>query len=81
LRKLWESLELEILRVLEATHRLRESPEWELCQLTAKNPEMLDGVVAKQIAGLEKEIGALTSEAERLGKEIEELTGTPPGAR
>jgi len=75
LRQLWESLELEILSVLEATNRLRESPEFELYELTAKQPEMLDSVVAKQVAGLEKEISELASEAERLGKEIEELTG------
>ncbi len=29
LRKLWESLELEILSVLEATNRLRESADFE----------------------------------------------------
>ena len=75
LRKLWESLELEILSVLEAINRLRESADFELYELTAKQPEMLDRVVAKQVAGLEKEISELASEAERLGKEIEELTG------
>ena len=64
LRKLWESLELEILSVLEASNRLRESAEWELCELTAK-----------QTALLGKEISRLASEAERLGREIEELTG------
>ena len=32
-------------------------------------------MVAKQVAGLEKEISELANEAERLGKEIEELTG------
>ena len=75
LRQLWESLELEILRVLEATNRLRESAEWELYELTAKQPEMLDSVVAKQTALLEKEISSLAGEAERLGREIGELTG------
>ena len=75
LRQLWESLELEILRVLETTNRLRESPEWELHELTAKQPEMLDSVVAKQTALLEKEISGLAGEAERLGREIGELTG------
>ena len=75
MRKLWESLELEILRVLEATNRLRESPDFELDSLTAKQPEMLDRVVAKQTALLEKEISRLASEAERLGREIGELTG------
>ena len=74
LRKLWESLELEILSVPEATNRLRESPEFELYELTAKKPEMLDGVVAKQIAGLEKEIAKLKAEAEGFPKEIETLT-------
>ena len=75
LQKLWESLELEILRVLEATNRLRESPDFELYELTAKKPEMLDSVVAKQTALLEKEISGLANEAERLGREIGELTG------
>ena len=74
LRQLWESLELEILSVLEATNRLRASPEFELYELTAKQPEMLDSVVAKQTALLEKEISSLASEAERLGREIGELT-------
>jgi len=81
LRKLWESLELEILSVLEATNRLRESPEFELYELTAKQPEMLDGVVAKQTAGLEVEIAKLKSEAVRLEKAIEELTGGAPMGR
>ena len=75
LRKLWESLELEILSVLEAGNRLLESADFELYELTAKQPEMLDRVVAKQTALLEKEISSLASEAERLGREIGELTG------
>jgi len=42
---------------------------------------MLDSVVAKQVAGLEREISSLASEAERLGREIGELTGkNGPGA-
>ena len=81
LRQLWESLELEIPRVLEATNRLRECPEFELYELTVKQPEMLDSVVAKQTAGLETEIGKLKTEAERVAKEIEELTGqAAPGS-
>lgn len=43
-------------------------------ELTAKQPEMLDSVVAKQVAGLEVEIASLTKDAERLAKEIGELT-------
>ena len=75
LQKLWESLELEILSELEATHRLRESPEFELYELTAKSPEMPDRVVAKQTALLEKENRKLTNEAAQLATEIAELSG------
>ena len=75
LRKLWESLEMEILAVLEATNRLRESPEFELLGLTAKEPALFDRVVAKHTAVLEKEIAGLTSEAEGLENEITGLTG------
>ena len=66
--------------MLEATYWLRESAEWEIYELTAKQPKMLDSVVAKQIAGPEKEIAKLKGEAKQLGKEIEELTAQPaPG--
>ncbi len=74
LQKLLESLELEILSVLEATNRLRESPEFELYELVGKNPEMLDSVVAKRTALLEKEIAKLKDEALQLAQEIGELT-------
>ena len=75
LRKLWESLEMEILSVLEATNRLHESAEFELHELIAKKPEMLDSVVVKQTEQIEAEINALKGEADQLGKEIGELTG------
>lgn len=74
LGKLLESLEMEILSILEATNQLRESPEFELYELTAKNAEMFDEVVSKQAALLEKEIIDLTNEADRLSKDIGELT-------
>ena len=63
--------------MLEATNRLRESADFELYELTAKQPEMLERVVAKQTALLETEISRLASEAERLGREIAELTAQP----
>lgn len=73
-RKLLESLEAEILSVLEVTHQLRESPEFELYELTAKNAEMFDAVVSKQTTLLKKEIIDLTNEADQLSREIGELT-------
>ena len=53
LHRLWQSLEMEIVRVLEATNRLHESAEWELAGLVEKQPGMLDGVVAKQTGAIE----------------------------
>ncbi len=61
---------------MEATNQLRESPEFELYELTAKNAEMFDEVVSKQTTLLEKEISKLKAEANHLGKEIEALS--PP---
>ena len=51
LHRLWQSLEMEIVRVLEAANRLHESAEWELAGLVEKQPEMLDGVVARPAKG------------------------------
>jgi DNA polymerase-3 subunit epsilon len=80
LRKLLESLEAEIVGVIEATNRLRESAEFELHALVEKRPEMFESVVARQIAQLEVETAALKAEAAELAKEIESLTGQPaPG--
>jgi hypothetical protein len=74
LGKLLESLEMEILNILEATNQLRESPEFELYKLTARNAEMFDQVVSEQTMLLEKEIIDLTNEADQLSKEIGKLT-------
>jgi hypothetical protein len=75
LRRLWESLELEILRVLEASNALKESPDYELHRLTTQTPAFFAETVRRHIESLEKEIALLISEAEELAKEIEELTG------
>ncbi len=74
LEKLYLSLTAEIRSVLEAHRRLRESPEFELYELTTKKPAMLDTVAEKQTKLLEKEIAELKSEAERLAGEIAKLT-------
>ncbi len=56
-----ESLEPEILSILEATIQLYGSPEFELYELTAKNAKMFDEVVSKQTTLLGKEIIDLTN--------------------
>ncbi len=75
LRRLWESLEAEILAVIEATNALKESPDWELHQLVQREPKFFDQVVEKQIKGIKAELAELKSQAEKLANEIQELTG------
>ena len=75
LHRLWEGIELEIIRVLEAGHALKESPDYELHRLTTQTPAFFDETVRRHVESLEKELGLLQSQAEELAKEIEELTG------
>jgi len=78
LEKLLESLEAEIRSVQDAHERLRESPEFELYELTAKKTSMLDTVAEKQTKQLEAEIAELKNEATQLATEIRRLSGNPP---
>jgi len=77
LRRLWESIELEVVRVLEAMNELRESPDYELHRLTQQSPEFFDETVSLHLESLDKELASLQSEANKLAGEIEELTGEP----
>jgi DNA polymerase-3 subunit epsilon len=75
LRRLWTRIELEIIRVLEAGHTLKESPDYELHRLTTQTPTFFDETVKRHIESLEKELAVLETESGELAKEIEELTG------
>ena len=55
LRRLYESLQLEIITVLEALGQLRESPEYELCQISETKPGVLDELAAERASQLERE--------------------------
>lgn len=77
LRKLLKSLELEIVRILEATSRVRASPEFELQALIGKNPELFDRVATKREKVLKQEIADLRLRANQLARQIEEITGNP----
>jgi DNA polymerase-3 subunit epsilon len=78
LRRLYETLQLEIIGVIESLGQLRESPEYELWQISEKKPGVLDELAAERAKVLEKERAALEKEAERLAGEIEELAGEAP---
>ncbi|MBI2949330.1 MAG: hypothetical protein HYY23_16945 [Verrucomicrobia bacterium] len=75
LGRLHETLLLEIIAVLESLNRLRESPDYELCQLSEQKPGLLDELVVERTKTLEKECTKLEQQAERLAEEIKELSG------
>ncbi len=75
----WESIELEIVRVLEAMNELRETPDYELHRLTERSPEFFDETVSRHLESLETELATLQTEAEALAGEIAELTGEGAG--
>ncbi len=75
LRRLYETLQLEIIGVIESLGQLRESPDYELCQLSERTPSLLAELAAERAKVLEKESAELEKEAKRLAVEIEELAG------
>ena len=75
LRRLHETLQLEIITVIESLGRLRESPEYELCQISEQKPGVLDELAAERTKLLEKESAELEVQAGRLAEEIKELSG------
>ena len=79
MRRLWESIELEIIRVLEAINQLKDSPDYELHRLTTQSPAFFDETVRRHVESLEKELSTLQTQADELAQEIKELTGETPG--
>jgi DNA polymerase-3 subunit epsilon len=79
LRRLNETLQLEIIAVIESLNSLKESPDYELCQLSDQNPAMLDELAAERAKLLNQENVALEKQAGELAKEIAELSGMLPG--
>ncbi|HTD65483.1 MAG TPA: exonuclease domain-containing protein [Candidatus Limnocylindria bacterium] len=80
LRRLHETLQLEIVAVIESLNQLRESPDYELCQISEQKPGVLEELAAERAALLTQESAELEVQASRLAKEIKELGGVE-GAR
>lgn len=78
LRRLHETLQKEIAAVAESLKTLRESPDYELCQLAGQNPGMLDELATERAKQLEFEIAEMEKQAEKLASEINKLTNPPP---
>jgi DNA polymerase-3 subunit epsilon len=78
LRRLYETLQLEIIKVLESSTRLRESPDFDLCRISEKTPGVLDNLAAEKARMLAKESAELETQANRFAEEIAELSGQNP---
>ncbi len=63
------------MSIIEATDALKASPDYELYQITEQEQEVFERVIEQQIAGIIEELARLKTEAERLKKEIVELSG------
>ena len=75
LRRLLEMLQIKIVEVIESTIQIKESPDYELYNLSQHDASILDTVSGKQQQQIETECAGLSEEAKDLEKQIEELTG------
>lgn len=75
LRRLHESLQLEIIAVIESLEQLKESAEYELCGIVEQRPGVLDELAAERTKLLDKESAELQQQAEKLAEKIKELSG------
>ena len=64
----------QIKAVVESLKQLRDSPDCELCQLAEQKPGVLDDLAAERVKQLEAENAELEMQAERLAKEIKNLS-------
>jgi DNA polymerase III epsilon subunit-like protein len=80
LHKLYASLQLEILNLLEMLNQLHESPDHELLTLSQKKPQLIEEVAAQQRKAISDEIAVLKEEAARLQREIDELSAAGDGS-
>ena len=78
LKRLYESLQAQIVEMLEDLSVLRADPKYELTQLASRRPDYLEEVADIYRKQLEEECASLVAEAQRLSEEIEELTGSEP---
>jgi len=76
LQTLFDSLQQRILETLEVLNSLHESSGYQLHQRTETDASFFESTVAEHMRALDMEIAAMQSEADGLGLEIEQLTGT-----
>ena len=80
LKRLYESLQAQIIEMLELINELRADPKYELTQLAARRPEYLHEIATEYEKQIDAECVLLCRESEELAQAIFELTGTYPSS-
>ena len=62
-------------RRFESLNQLRESPDYERCQLSGQKSGVLDDPASERARLLDQESAELEKQAERLAAEIKEMNG------
>ncbi|MFM2082030.1 MAG: hypothetical protein RL380_721 [Verrucomicrobiota bacterium] len=75
LKRLHETLQKEIAAVTGSLKKLRESPDYELCQIAEQKPGVLDELAKERAKQLESENASLEKQTELLAQEIKTLSG------
>ena len=77
---MFETLQLQIVLMLDALNELRRDARYELHKLSQEQAGYLQEVALTYVQALDGEIEALATESGALSEEIEMLTGRPaPG--
>ena len=77
LRRLLDTLQIDIIALMELLNQLHESAEYELYRLSVTTPDILAEVASDQAKAIAAEIITLEAKAEKLAAAILELTGEP----
>ncbi len=78
LRSLYEHLQARILEMIETLDEVRASADYEVFRAAEEDESVIGRIVVAQREELEREIGELKVEAERIAEEAGELVGEVP---
>jgi uncharacterized coiled-coil DUF342 family protein len=78
LRSLFEHLQAKVLEMIETLDEVRASADYEVFRAAEEDESVIGSIVAAQRVELEKEIGELKAEAQRIAEEARELAGEVP---
>jgi hypothetical protein len=78
LRSLYEHLQARILEMIETLDEVRASADYEVFRAAEADESVIGRIVSAQREELEREIGDLKAEAERIAGEAREMVGEVP---